>query len=129
VSALVLAAAASRPFLAVGWLWYLGTLVPVIGLVQVGSQAIAERYTYIPLIGAFVMAAWGIPSVLPAGPRLAAVLAAMALAVLALCAALTYRQAGFWKNNVTLFRRDVDVEPGGVVALTNLASALDREGR
>ena len=52
------------PYLAVGWLWFAGTLVPVIGIVQVGSQAMADRYTYIPLIGLFVMAAWGIPELL-----------------------------------------------------------------
>src|SRR3970282_1200297 len=61
VSVAVVRAAQRRPYLAVGWLWYLGTLVPVIGLVQVGNQAMADRYTYVPLIGLFLLIAWGIP--------------------------------------------------------------------
>ncbi len=64
VTFMVIWAAKRFPYLAVGWLWYVGTLVPVIGIVQVGSQARADRYTYIPLIGLFIMAAWGIPELL-----------------------------------------------------------------
>jgi len=65
MSALVIRQIRQQPYLAVGWLWYIGTLVPVIGVVQVGSQAMADRYTYIPLIGIFIMIAWGIPDFFP----------------------------------------------------------------
>ena len=64
VTLLVIRVMRRYPYLAVGWLWYLGTLVPVIGLVQVGMQAMADRYTYIPLIGLFIMVAWGVPDIL-----------------------------------------------------------------
>ena len=70
LSALVIAAARNRPYLPVGWFWYLGTLVPVIGLVQVGDQAMADRYTYWPLIGLFLVAAWGLADVVASRPRL-----------------------------------------------------------
>ena len=64
VTVTVILEAKRLPYLAVGWLWFAGTLVPVIGIVQVGSQALADRYTYIPLIGLFIMAAWGVPELL-----------------------------------------------------------------
>src|SRR6185369_6868869 len=86
-----------RPFLLVGWLWYLGTLVPVIGLVQVGGTAMADRFTYVPLIGIFVALAWLVPPT-PA-PRL---VAAAAVVVLALLGAQTRAQVGVWRDSATL---------------------------
>jgi len=90
------------PWLLVGWLWYLGMLVPVIGLVQVGSQAMADRYTYVPLVGIFVALAWTIDALVrPARARAAlAVGAALALAALA---AVTWVQIGHWRDQVSLF--------------------------
>jgi tetratricopeptide (TPR) repeat protein len=91
------------PWVLVGWLWYLGMLVPVIGLVQVGSQAMADRYTYVPLVGVFVAACWTLDS-LVRPPRARAALAAGAAAVLVALAAVTWVQVGHWRDQVTLFR-------------------------
>jgi Flp pilus assembly protein TadD len=117
------------PYLLVGWLWYLVTLVPVIGLVQVGSQAMADRYTYVPLIGPFVMLAFGLPDL---SRRTAAARALMALAVVAVLAALasvSFAQAGYWKDSVTLFTRAVTVTQENAVAENNLARALFERGQ
>ena len=110
------------PYLLVGWLWYLVTLVPVIGLVQVGSQAMADRYTYVPLIGPFVMLAFALPE----RPRRA--VAAAAVAVLVALSATAYRQAGFWRDSVTLFTRSIAVTEDNAVAESNLARALFERG-
>jgi Tfp pilus assembly protein PilF len=113
----------SRPFLLVGWLWYLGTLVPVIGLVQVGATAMADRFTYIPLIGVFVALAWLVP-VSPA-PR---PVAAAAVAVLALLAVRARAQVGVWRDSATLFAHALSVDEGNPLAHVNLAVELDARG-
>ncbi len=114
-----------RPALAVGWLWFVGTLVPVIGLVQVGVQSHADRYTYIPHIGLFAAAVWWIADVLKARPRVARAMAAAAL--LALSAA-AWRQVGFWKNSETLFARSLAVTRENPFSEGNYAVALmDRQ--
>jgi len=119
----------TRPYLAVGWLWYLGTLVPVIGIIQVGSQAMADRYTYIPLIGLFIMIAWGVPE-LTAKWRFKKpflfVLSAVVLSVLAVC---SWQQVQHWKNSVTLFERALSVTAKNYLAHNNLGVALYLEGR
>jgi Tfp pilus assembly protein PilF len=91
-----------RPWLAVGWLWYLGTLVPVIGLVQVGSQGLAERYTYVPLVGLFVVVAWAVPR--PRAARARRRVGAAAAAVVLALGALAWRQTLVWRTSETLFR-------------------------
>ncbi len=98
-----------RPYLAVGWLWYLGTLVPVIGLVQVGGQAIADRYTYIPTIGLFLMAAVGVSELLADRPRARVAAAGAATLVLAALGVRTWYQVGYWENSFTLFQRSIAV--------------------
>jgi Flp pilus assembly protein TadD len=116
-SAALLAALSVAAFLArrrapavpVGWLWFLGTLVPVIGIVQVGYQSMADRYAYIPLIGLYVAAAWGIPALLPDRHRRHAWALAVP-AVLALAAA-THVQAGNWRDTRTLFEHARAVVP------------------
>jgi tetratricopeptide (TPR) repeat protein len=95
------------PYLTMGWLWFTGTLVPVIGIVQVGNQAMADRYTYIPLIGLFVMAAWGIPELLKKWqptypPRKEALFASSALVLVSLFI-VTWTQVGYWRNSIALF--------------------------
>jgi protein O-mannosyl-transferase len=91
-----------QPYFMTGWLWFLGTLVPVIGIVQVGSQALADRYTYIPFVGLFIVVAWGLYD-LCLGKRLLKVATVFcALAALVLLALQTRVQAGFWKNDLTL---------------------------
>jgi tetratricopeptide (TPR) repeat protein len=129
VSVLVIKAAKNRPYLAVGWLWYLGTLVPVIGLVQVGSQAMADRYTYLSLIGLFIMIAWGVPSVL-AGWRYRRIVLAISTAIVVLgCVVGTWWQVRYWKDSVTLFKHTVKVTSNNHFAHNNLGVALARGGR
>jgi tetratricopeptide (TPR) repeat protein len=128
LTALTLWQARRRPYLIVGWLWYLGTLVPVIGLVQVGRQAHADRYTYIPLIGLFLVLSWGTYDLL--GRRRLAQLAASAVAVglVAVCLKLTWEQLPVWRNNTTLWRHALDVIPSGI-AYQGLAKVQEKEGR
>jgi tetratricopeptide (TPR) repeat protein len=111
------------PYAPVGWLWYLGTLVPVIGLVQVGSQAHADRYAYVPLIGVFVAIAWGLPALVPA-PRLLGALAAAGVAALAVAA---QRQALHWRDSIALFEHAKQVTRRNYVAYTNLGLAYNKQ--
>ena len=130
-----------RRYLVVGWLWFLGTLVPVIGLVQVGSQSMADRYTYIPYIGLFMAVAWGAAGTAAAVRRAwpgwaaeaaAAGLAALTAGVLVVLAVLTHAQSGYWHDTITLLRHALDVTTDNDVANNNLGIALmdkgDREG-
>ncbi|MGB9620266.1 MAG: glycosyltransferase family 39 protein, partial [Armatimonadota bacterium] len=123
----------SLGWLTVGWLWYVITLLPVIGLVQVGMQAMADRYTYIPLIGLFVIAAWGIPMVVhrivrPPIARTALVAAAAAAAIVSL-GVLGYVQTGYWRTSTTLFGRTLRVTGNNYFAHVNYAAALEMSDR
>jgi hypothetical protein len=103
VTSMVIRTAKSFPYLVVGWLWYVGTLVPVIGIVQVGAQALADRYTYVPLIGLFIMAAWGIPALFENWRyRREAFFASSSLALLSIFI-ITRTQIGYWHNSITLY--------------------------
>lgn len=118
-----------RPWLLIGWLWFAGMLVPVSGLVAVGGQSRADRYLYLPQIGLFIMMAWTGREWVLAGrvPRRAATVAAgLALAA---CAALTWRQVGFWRDSETLFQRALAVVPDNTTAYINLGAVLERQGR
>ena len=117
-----------HPWLIVGWSWYLVTLVPVIGIVQVADQALADRYTYLPLIGVFVAAAWGLSGP-GAGRRLRPIAVAAAVALLVLLAALTRQQVRYWRDDVTLESHAIEVDPGNYFAQGNLAAALAARGR
>lgn len=108
------------PWLLTGWLWFLGTLVPVIGLVQVGRQAMADRYLYLPSIGLFLALVWGIAEV---ARRRALRIAISAAALLALAIG-TWRQTGTWKDSVTLYRHALAVTEDNYVAHVGLAKAL-----
>jgi tetratricopeptide (TPR) repeat protein len=110
---------------AVGWLWYLGTLVPVIGVVQIGLQSHADRYTYIPSIGLSIALAWGFSALVKQHRWLAAPVAAWACAI---CAA-TFIQAAAWRDSVTLFTHALAVTDGNYVAHNNLGAALRQAGR
>ncbi len=121
--------ASLRPWLAVGWLWYLGTLVPMIGLVQVGGQARADRYAYLPLVGIYVALVW---SVAEAAPRLRLprrLLAAGFAAALAALALATRAQIGHWRDSISLFERALAVTSPNPVAHVMMAKALASAGR
>jgi tetratricopeptide (TPR) repeat protein len=126
VSALVWRQASRRPYLLVGWLWYLGTLVPVIGIVQVGSQAMADRYAYVPLLGIFLMLAF-LADEAAGGARRA--LGAAALLLLAVLGVLTARQARFWHDSRSLFEHALRVTEKNYVAETNLGLVYAKELR
>jgi protein O-mannosyl-transferase len=128
VSALVLMQRRRRPYLAVGWFWYLGTLVPVIGLVQVGMQAIADRYSYVPLIGLFVMVVWG-GWELAGAWRLGKFAPGAAAGALTACAVLTVHQEFYWKDSETLFKRMIDATPNNYMARYNLGNMYSKENR
>lgn len=118
-----------RRDLLIGWLWFLGTLVPVIGLVQVGRQSMADRYTYIPLIGVFIMAAWSLPAFREGREWISATVTA---AIIFCCAGLmltTRMQVERWHSSVTLFEHAVAVTTNNALAHNNLGEALLREGR
>jgi tetratricopeptide (TPR) repeat protein len=111
----------ARPYLAVGWCWYLGTLVPVIGLVQVGGQARADRYTYVPVIGLSIMLAWGAAEVVQRWPRVRKAVVAAAVAACSACVAVTWFQLQYWANSETLFRHALEVTSGNFTIDSNLA--------
>ncbi len=114
-----------RPYLAVGWFWYLVTLLPVIGIIQTGSQARADRYTYIPMIGLSIAIVWGLSELLQPWPKLQVATAAAAIVV---CLPLTWLQVSYWKDNFTLYRHAIDAVPDNYLARYNLAAALEADG-
>lgn len=128
LSFLVFRAGKRRRFLVTGWLWYFLALVPMIGIVQVGSHAVADRYTYIPLVGLFIIAAWGIPDLLGGWRWKRVFLAASGGVVLAALAAVTCLQVSHWKDSESLFRRAVDVVPGSALMEVNLGNVLLGKG-
>jgi tetratricopeptide (TPR) repeat protein len=118
----------NRPFF-VGWFWFLGTMVPMIGLVQIGVHGMADRYAYIPLLGIFVILCWGAAELtdkwrVPVAAR--AIGAALVLIALAFA---LHRQVGYWGDNVTLWRRTIEVTDGNYMAEDNLATALISQGK
>lgn len=129
VTLAVLVLARPRPYLPVGWLWYLGTLVPVIGLVRVGGQAYADRYTYIPLIGIFFAATWLVADLLEARPRLRAPVLVAACAMLVTITYLTHVQASHWRDSITLYEHTLRVAPKAGTIHFNLGNALLAAGR
>ena len=128
ISALVLWAR-QRRYLAVGWLWFLGTLVPMIGVVQVGRQAMADRYAYLPFIGLFIMVSWGIADLADGRHISPTWIAVPACAALLVLATVTHRQIGYWSDNVTLWAHTAKVTSGNYEAEDNLGEALQKSGR
>ena len=118
----------SRPYLAAGWLWYLGTLVPVIGAIQVGKQGMADRYTYLPAIGIAIAAAWGL-SDLPLLRRQGKKVLGAALALLVILAILTTKQVATWRDNESLYKQVLAVDPDNHLALSVLGALLTQQGR
>ena len=127
ISILVLRMVRKRPYLAVGWFWYVVMLGPVIGLVQMGAQARADRYTYIPMIGVTIMLAWGAADLLDHVPRTRFAGIALAAIICAVCAAFTWVQTEYWRDSRTLFQHAVDATDGNYLAEHNLGVALAEE--
>ncbi len=128
VTAAVLLLARKLPYLVSGWLWYLGTLVPVVGFIQVGTQSMADRYTYVPLIGIFIMAAWGVPELAKSLSAKREILGASAAAVLIVLTILSWRQIGFWKDTISLFTHSLSITRNNHVAHTAMGSCLVDRG-
>jgi tetratricopeptide (TPR) repeat protein len=126
ITALVVLAYKQRPYLAIGWFWYLVTLLPVIGIIQTGSQARADRYTYIPMIGLTITLVWGTAELLKPWPRVKIALAAGAALVLI---TLTWFQVATWRDDISLYRHAIAAVPGNYIAYYNLASALETQGQ
>jgi protein O-mannosyl-transferase len=129
VSGFFLSRARRQPYLAVGWLWFLGTLVPTIGLVQVGPQCMADRYTYIPSIGLFLLLVWGLDALLDPWPPKRLCLPVAGTLALAACLACTCRQLTYWQDSESLFRRAIAVTMDNHIAHINLGKALVEQGK
>jgi tetratricopeptide (TPR) repeat protein len=129
ISLLALRHLTQRPFLAVGWCWFLGMLVPVIGLVQVGAQARADRYTYLPLIGIFLALAWLATEGTPALLRRPTVLVPAGVVIVTALSAAATAQVAFWRDSGTLFARTLAVTKDNWVIENNLATWLIDNGR
>jgi tetratricopeptide (TPR) repeat protein len=129
ISAVIFVFRRQQPWLVTGWLWYLGTLVPVIGLVQVGGESMADRYSYVPLIGIFIGLAWLIATVSSALPYRRLALAVLSLVVLTVCGVLTAGQVRYWQNSETLARHGIESMPGNAPMETLLGNAFLDQGR
>jgi tetratricopeptide (TPR) repeat protein len=129
ISALVFMRRQRQPFMLMGWLWFVGTLMPVIGLVQAGEQAMADRYTYIPSVGILILTIWGAHELARGWRHHAMVLAPTGTAAVVLCVVLTRRQLGYWQDSETLFRHALDVTRNNYIALDNFGNALFDKGR
>jgi len=128
VTSASLATARRAPYLFTGWFWFLATLVPVIGLVQVGDQAMADRYAYLPVAGIFLALAWGAPALLPSFRGRTVLLGAAAGAAVSVLTAVTFVQVGYWKDSVTLFSRAIRVTENNWLAHGVLGCIATREG-
>ena len=119
----------TRPFFLVGWCWFLGTLVPVIGLVQVGATAMADRYTYLPAIGIFLAVAFGLDEAAGRWSAGRKIIPALATVTLLACLAVTENQLRYWRDSETLFRHAIAVAKNNDVAHCNLGYASEKQGR
>jgi tetratricopeptide (TPR) repeat protein len=129
VSGLFATARKNHPYLIVGWLWFLGTLVPVIGIVQVGGQAMADRYTYIPMGGLLIAAIWGLAAMREKWRAARKALPVMACLITAAFAIGTWFQVRHWKNSATLFEHALRVTAENQLAHNQLGQALHEAGR
>ncbi len=129
VTVLVIRVGRKRSYSIVGWLWYLGTLVPVIGFIQVGVQAMADRFTYLPLIGLFMMIAYGVPDVLTEWRYRRVLPIASASLVLLILMITTISQVKLWQNSVTLFNHTLKVTNNNSIIHNNLGVTLARQGK
>jgi len=117
------------PYLTMGWLWFLGTLVPVIGLVQVGVQSMADRYTYVPLTGIFIMVSWGVPELLQKWRHYNIVPAILACVTLLILSFITWTQTKYWQNSMTLYEHTLAVTTNNALIMNNMGKVLEDKGR
>jgi hypothetical protein len=129
ISAAAISMMKRRPYLLVGWLWYAITILPVIKIIQVGNDAMADRYTYLPSIGIGIGLAWGIPLLFKNEDTRKKILFPAGTAVLAILAILTWHQCGYWKNSIELFSHALQVTNDNYLAHNNIGFALFTEGR
>jgi tetratricopeptide (TPR) repeat protein len=129
LSGLLVGLCRQHPYLLMGWLWFIGTLVPVIGLVQVGLQSMADRYTYLPSLGILILTIWGADALTRHWRQQAMFLAAAATAAIICCMVLTRMQLQYWQDGETLFRHTLAVTENNYIAHYNLGVALDEKGR
>jgi protein O-mannosyl-transferase len=113
-----------RSYVLVGWLWFLGTLVPMIGLVQVGRQAMADRYAYLPLLGIFMLVCWGVADWISETRAPAALLSVLSVVLVLSLAIVARRQIGYWADNAVLWQHTIDVTPPNYIAQDNLGATL-----
>ena len=128
ITALVIMRIKKTPYLAVGWFWFLGTLVPVIGIIQVGSQAMADRYTYIPLIGVFIFLSWGMAHLLSKIKYGKYINLFIAVIFLTAAITVTYHQVRIWKNNFTLFGHAIEFDKEKYIAYHILGYHAAKDG-
>ena len=128
LTAFAIGALRRGPFIAVGWLWFLGTLVPVIGLIQVGNQGLADRYTYVPGIGLGIVVAFSIDAIVRRHRFPRALVGTVAGIVLAAYGVAAHRQVSYWHDSIALMRRGAEAVPTSFVAHNNLGAALDAAG-
>jgi tetratricopeptide (TPR) repeat protein len=129
ISAAVIVMARRLPYLFAGWLWYAITIAPVIGIIQINQQAMADRYTYLPLIGVSIILAWGIPLLFPNENMRKKILFPSALVFFTIMSVLTWRQCGCWKNAVELYNHILKITSNNYAVHINLGSALFDEGK
>jgi Flp pilus assembly protein TadD len=129
ITTLAIRARRRHPYVLVGWLWYVVTLLPVIGLIQVGSQPIADRYTYVPLIGLFIIVAWGVPDLLAVWRWQMRAPPAAGVLVIVACTAAARAQVQHWRNSVALWEHAIAVTTANYRAQGNLGHALATQGR
>jgi hypothetical protein len=127
-SLLFLSCAKRFPYLAVGWFWFLGTLIPAIGIVQVGVQSMADRYTYLPGIGLFIIVAWGLNDLLNSHPQKAKIAIVAGSLALAGCLIVASIQLSYWRNSVELFGHTIRVTTDNYAAADCLGKALEEAG-
>ena len=126
VTAIAVKVRRRHPYVLTGWLWYVVTLLPVIGIVQVGNQGMADRYTYVPLIGIFVGVSWTVAALTAKAPMRGAI---PAVAIVLALGALTHAQAAVWHDSVTLFESALASTPRNATALINLGAGLEARGK
>jgi lipoprotein NlpI len=128
ISVAVIKVMKQLPYLFVGWIWYIMTVLPVIGIIQISSRAMSDNYTYLPSIGIFIMLAWGIPLLLPNENIRKKILFPISVAILIFLTILSWQQCGYWKNSIELWNHALRVTKDNHIAHTNLARFLAENG-